>query len=314
MLNKLLQAVLEPLANAPSSPVQGQIYYDTTLNRVRYYDGTAWVYLDTRVDDITLEFDGSNLLSIKNKGVTFIKIQDINTSTLLGRVSPGTGDVEEVTLDADTNLAADADDRVPTQRAVKAYVDSLIAGIGQFVGGYDASANTDFPSTGSGTGGAVEKGDYWRITAAGTLGTTNPLNVQAGDVLIANVDGASTTDGADWFAVQANVDVATETAPGLIEIATQAEVDAGVDDQRAVTPLKLKNYTGSFSTTIGDGASTSFTVTHNLNTENVQVSMRETNAPKESVLSQWNIVDANNVSITFDAAPGLNEFTVTVSK
>jgi hypothetical protein len=35
--------------------------------------------------------------------------------------------------------------------------------------------------------------------------------------------------------------LATESLAGIIEIATQAEVDAQTDDERAVTPLKLKN-------------------------------------------------------------------------
>lgn len=35
---------------------------------------------------------------------------------------------------------------------------------------------------------------------------------------------------------------ATETIKGIAEIATQAETDAGTDDERIVTPLKLKNY------------------------------------------------------------------------
>lgn len=35
---------------------------------------------------------------------------------------------------------------------------------------------------------------------------------------------------------------ATESAKGIAEIATQPEVDAGTDDTRIVTPLKLKNY------------------------------------------------------------------------
>lgn len=35
---------------------------------------------------------------------------------------------------------------------------------------------------------------------------------------------------------------ASETVQGILELATQAETDAGVDDLRAVTPLKLKNF------------------------------------------------------------------------
>jgi hypothetical protein len=35
---------------------------------------------------------------------------------------------------------------------------------------------------------------------------------------------------------------ATESATGIAEIATQAEVDAGLDDERFITPLKLANY------------------------------------------------------------------------
>lgn len=38
---------------------------------------------------------------------------------------------------------------------------------------------------------------------------------------------------------------ATETQKGIAEIATQAETDAGVDDTRIVTPLKLANFVGS---------------------------------------------------------------------
>lgn len=34
--------------------------------------------------------------------------------------------------------------------------------------------------------------------------------------------------------------VATETAKGIVELATQVETDAGTDDQRVLTPLKLK--------------------------------------------------------------------------
>jgi len=43
---------------------------------------------------------------------------------LLGRVTDGEGEVEEILLDADAALASDSDIAVPTQRAVKTYVDA----------------------------------------------------------------------------------------------------------------------------------------------------------------------------------------------
>ena len=46
--------------------------------------------------------------------------------------------------------------------------------------------------------------------------------------------------GYDWQAPTGTTTAATEALAGLIEIATQAEVSAGTDDARAVTPLKLK--------------------------------------------------------------------------
>lgn len=41
--NQLINAVIQPLATAPSSPAMGQIYYNTTDKVMYQYSGTAWV-------------------------------------------------------------------------------------------------------------------------------------------------------------------------------------------------------------------------------------------------------------------------------
>jgi len=67
--------------------------------------------------------------------------------------------------------------------------------------------------------------------------------VEVGDVLISDVDSSDAASLADWTIVQNNLGAASETVPGYIELATQAEMDTATDDARAVTPLKYANST-----------------------------------------------------------------------
>lgn len=78
--------------------------------------------------------------------------------------------------------------------ATQAYADSLVVGLLDDRGNYDASGNV-FPSSGgSGSGGSIKKGDLWTISVAGILGS-HP--VTAGDVVRALVDTPGSTD-ANW--------------------------------------------------------------------------------------------------------------------
>jgi hypothetical protein len=351
--NQVLNIVLHSLASAPSSPVAGQMYYNTTDNVVYFWNGTIWisvagditeviagsgltgggssgsVTLDVNTDNTTLEIN-SDAVRIKDLGVstgkiandavttikladanvTFAKIQNIATMTVIGRVAAGSGVASEITIIDDSTMATASASNLATAGSIKAYVDSRVAAIGNLEGGFAAGSATNFPT---GTGG-TKKGDYWYVTSAGTV---HGVILNIGDVLIASIDNASTTSAADWIFLESNRDQATETVKGVAEIATQAETNTGTDDERIVTPLKLKTYldnrTGGFAANIGNASATSFVVNHALNATDVLVQIKD-NTNLDLVIADVVITDANNVTVSFASAPALNAYRVIIKK
>lgn len=107
-------------------------------------------------------------------------------------------------LDTDAALAANSDAKVPSQKAVKAYADNLLAANDAmiFKGVIDASANPNYP--------AADRGHTYKISVAGKIGGASGPNVEIGDTLICTVDGTAAgnhaTAGANWVILQSNLD------------------------------------------------------------------------------------------------------------
>ncbi len=370
--NQILNVALQNLPSPPSSPVAGQIYYDTNDARVYFWDGTQWidmsgdirdviggagltattvndvVTLDVNVDNATIEINADSLrvkdlgittakladsavttIKINANAVTYDKIQQVGAMKVLANLTGSTANVAEYDVLTDISTGS-SNTNLGTALAIKTYVDNLVAGIGILQGGWDASSGT-FPVASGGT----SAGDYWYVTVAGTTGG---VTFNIGDVIIARVNGASTTNAADWIALEVNRDQATETTLGVIklatqvltdagvddltavtplklsgrtatetrtgiaEIATQAETDAGTDDSRIVTPLKLatylSTYQGGYKATINVTAAGSYTVTHNLNNTDVQVEVFR-ESTGETVICDVVRTNVNVVTLTF---------------
>lgn len=350
--NQILNVALQNLASAPSSPVSGQIYFNSTDGAVYFYDGSAWVNvsgditavvagdgltgggtsgsvtLDLNPDNVTIEVN-TDTVRIKDLGVstgkladgavstikiganqvTFAKMQQIADLKLIGNVSGVTADPAEVSVITSTSLTGASNTNLATSLAIKTYIDNTISGLGNLEGAWDASTGF-FPVSSGGT----KKGDYWYVSVAGTV-DTEAFNV--GDMIIAKVDNASTLSRTDWIRLEVNRDQATETALGVAEIATQSETNTGTDDQRIVTPLKLKtlldNRVGGYAANVGNGSSTSFALTHNLNTVDVIVQIKD-NTNLDLVIADVVITDANTVTVSFASAPASNAYRVIIKK
>ncbi len=110
---------------------------------------------------------------------------------------------------------------------------------------------------------------------------------------------------------------ASASASGIVELADQAETDAGVDTQRAVTPATLAaspHAAKRVDATIGDGSATTFTVTHNLNSRDVTVQVYRTSGTYDQVLCDVKRPTLNTVELTFAVAPAAGQFRVLVRR
>ena len=67
-----------------------------------------------------------------------------------------------------------------------------------------------------------------------------------------------------------------------------------------------------YSTAIGNGSATSFVVTHNLNTRDAIVSIRETASPYAQVMADIEMTSVDTLTIDFATAPTSSQYTVTV--
>ena len=118
-----------------------------------------------------------------------------------------------------------------------------------------------------------------------------------------------------WVSFGTAAGTASETSTGLAELATQAETDAGTDDQRIVTPLKLATWSGrlrKFSQAIGDGSATQYTITHNLGTRDVVAQVFRASGAYDQVLIDCEVTTVNSVIVRFASAPASNAFRVVI--
>lgn len=268
--NELQNALMHPLASAPSSPSEGQIYWNSTDKALYVYDGTAWststhtpVTIAAGSADY-LGIDGQEL-SIKALAITDVVVNGVETSLanfVTNNYSLGTefqeGDVIILTAVTDASL----------MRWIH-------------------------------NGGS-----------AGTIADFTALdNVLTASEVRGYLSGASgVTYNSGTGEISADVDDSTiQVGVGGLEVK-----DLGVTQAKLSATLEAK-IVNAYKELVGDGTATTFTVTHNLASEDIMCSTwNETT--KSHVECMVTVIDANSITVAAFPAPTINNLKVIIQK
>jgi hypothetical protein len=346
--NQILNAVVQVLATAPSSPVQGQVYFDSTINSLSTYNGSAWRSLDAGVladGSIANTALTTNPLARANHTGTQLAatISDFNTGVRLnsidqlaiaaGAVNLNSHQINNVTdptssQDAATKNYVDLlsqgikDQKIPVRVVAVANsalsglltIDGVTLGAGDRVlataqttasqnGIYIASSgawarSTDMNTTGQvieGTTvltneGTTYSGSQWRCSTTGTItiGTTSTTYVQFAAASVYSAGNGLSLVGSTFNVVPGN---------GILADGTSTRVDR----------TKVPNL---YATSVGDGSSTTYTITHSLATLDVIVQLYRNSGSFEQIETDVQHATTNTITLNFNAAPSTNQFRV----
>ncbi len=329
--NPAISAVLGTVANNSNGLLKGDTVFDylyADAQRISVAGTANEVTVVTNNNDTTkLQFGNTLTIGLPDdvtigNDLTVTGDLIVNGSTTTVNSTTVTIDDPVFTLGGDT--APTSDDN--KDRGIEfRYHDGVNAALGFF--GYDDSTGlftfligaANNSEVFSGSKGGLDIGD---IKLSGSIKSYDGATPTAGQILIGHGgngdmqlatitagDGIDVTNGNGTITIGA--EAATDTNAGVVELATTAEALAGSDNTKAVTPAGLA--ARSFVGTVGDGAATSITVTHNLNTRNVMVQLYDA-ATYDTVITD--VVRTNNttVTLTFATAPTSNAIKVLITK
>lgn len=308
--NELLNARIQNLGSAPSSPVAGQIYFDTGTHVLYFYNGTEWTPTSGSTEVIqdligSTVVGGTGLTATYNDpaGTHTIKLNDT-------AVSVGTyGSITKV-----PTFTVDQQGRITSASEDNLVIPLDLQTTGDYVATIVGTANEVTVSPNSGHNAAVTIGLPDNVEITGNLQVGGNLNV------IGTVNSVNTTQiNIEDNKVKLNsgfTGTPTTDAGIVVERGTLTDTEI-LWNETSDTWTLTNNGTAyhaiarKYAETLGASA-TSYTITHNLGTTDVTVQIFEAASPFAQVEADVKRTSSNVVTVDFAIAPTAGEYKVVV--
>lgn len=350
--NQIINAVIHVLASAPSSPAEGQIYHDSTNHRHYYYNGTVWELKATDSDLLQGQNGAYYLGRANHTGTQLAAtISDFNTAVRTNSLDQMTAPAADLSINSH-KLTNVTDPTAAQDAATKAYVDAIAQGLDVKASVRVATTAALAANTRSGNiltasaNGALASIDGVSLSVNDRILVKNEATAaNNGIYTITSLGGASST----WSMTRAtDADTSAKVTANLYTFVSEGTLNAdtswtlttndaitlnttsltftqfsGAGTYTAGTGLTLVGTQFSqdtangygirkYSADVGDGSSTSITVTHSLGTKDVHVTLYDKTTPFAVLYTDVQMTSTSAITLVFAVAPTSNQYRVVV--
>ena len=307
--NELQNAVVQKLATDPSSgQTAGWIIFNTTDNQLKVYDGSAWTNVGGDITGVNITAGTGLSGTVSTTSGQHTQTIDLaNTTVTAGSYGSATS-IPTFTVDAQGRLTAAGSASITTTLTIDGDSTtqdvSLAADDLKIIG---TTNEIETAVTKSGTDVSLTIGLPNDVTIGNDLTVLGDLQV-TGTTTTNNVETVSTSNGVIFEGTVADANEGTLIAGALSGDRTYTLPDA------TGTVALTSDITGrTYATSIGDGSATSYTVTHNLGSQDVIVQLYDVSS-LDTVFADVVRTSTSVVTIDFSSAPTANDIRVLVTK
>ena len=262
--NELQNAKIQALASAPSSPVEGQIYFNSTVGDKRIYvwNGSAWKTVSGTF--VNADIDAA-------AAIAYSKL-NLSNSIVAGDITTGAVTSDKILDGTITNVdinaaAAIAFEKLASPVSSFAFNSQKITGLADPTSAQDAAtkAYVDAARSGLDVKASVRVATTENITLSGTQ-TIDGISVIAGDRILVKDQSTSSANGiydvaAGAWSRSSDADISAEVTTGMFTFVSEGTVNADsgyvltTDDTITLgsTSLTFVQFSGAGQVTAGAG-------------------------------------------------------------